>query len=397
VSRSRQALEGVKVVDAGTLFAAPAVASYLSDFGADVLKIEHPRGDSTRRNGHTKDGVAFWWKYASRNKRAMTLNYSTPEGRDIFLEIAKGVDIIVENFRTGTFEKWGLGYEELSKENPGLILVRVTGFGQIGPMARRAGFGTLAEAMSGFAYSTGQPDGPPTLPPFGLADSIAGIMGAFASMVALRARDTTGRGQVVDLAIIEPMLHVLGPQIPVYDALGIVDGRPGNRSVHNAPRNTYLTKDGRWVAVSTSAQNIAERVARLVGRSDLIGQPWFATGAGRVAHVEEVDGAVANWVSQRTADEVIAQFEAAEAAASLVYSVADVMEDPQYRALGTIVRLPDSELGEVALPNVPFRMSDTPGELRWPGRPKSANTAEVLGNLGYSADEMDRLRERGVI
>jgi formyl-CoA transferase len=397
VNVSGQALEGIRVVDAGTLFAGPAITSYLSDFGADVLKIEHPNGDSSRRNGHTKDGVALWWKYAARNKRAMTLDYSQPEGRDVFLKIAKDVDIIVENFRVGTFERWGLSYEELSRENPGLILVRVTGFGQVGPMAHRAGFGTLAEAMSGFAYSTGQPDGPPTLPPFGLADSITGMMGAFAAMVALRARDATGKGQVIDLAIIEPILHVLGPQIPVYEAMGIVDERPGNRSVINAPRNTYLTKDGRWVAVSTSAQNIAERVARLVGRPDFVEQPWFATGTGRVAHVEEIDGAVAEWVAQRTADEVVAEFEKAEAAVAMVYSVADVVKDPQYAALGTVVRLPDSELGEVALPNVPFRLSETPGRLRWPGRPKSQDTEDVLTSLDYGAADIERLRESRVI
>lgn len=390
-------LSGVRVIDAATVFAGPLGATFLADYGADVLKIEHPGGDSSRRNGHSKDGVSLWWKTIARGKRAMTLYLGSGEGREIFLRLAESADVIVENFRPGTFERWGLDYATLSRGNPGLILARVTGFGQAGPMAERPGFGTLAEAMSGFAYSTGQPDGPPTLPPFGLADGIAAMTTAFAIMVALHARARTGHGQVIDLAIIEPILHMLGPQIAVYDALGLVDERQGNRSVHNAPRNTYRTSDDRWVAISTSAQSVAERVMRLIGRQEFIDEPWFGTGRGRFAHVEELDAAVRQWIGARTADEVVARFERAQAAVALVGSVADVVRDPQYQALGTITRLPDDELGHVTMANVPFRLSGTPGRIRWPGRAKGADTERVLSELGIEGPRVDELRARGVI
>jgi crotonobetainyl-CoA:carnitine CoA-transferase CaiB-like acyl-CoA transferase len=281
--------------------------------------------------------------------------------------------------------------------NPRLILARVTGFGQFGPMSRRAGFGTLAESMSGFAHSSGQPDGPPTLPPFALADGIAALATAFAVMTALRARERTGRGQVIDLAIIEPILTVLGPQPIVYDQLGIVPGRTGNRSVNNAPRNAYQTADAKWVAISTSTQSTAERTMRLVGHPEYIDEPWFASGRTRAQHADELDGAVADWISRHTTDEVIDAFEAAEAAVAPIYDIADVMGDPQYGALGSIVELADSELGRVRMQNVIFRMSDTPGEIRWAGPPMGAHNDEVYGELGLSADDLQRLRDAGAI
>ncbi|HEY1178045.1 MAG TPA: CoA transferase, partial [Phytomonospora sp.] len=261
------ALDGVRVIELATLFAGPLAGATLADFGADVVKVEHPRKpDPSRGHGPSKDGVGLWWKVLGRNKRAMTLDLSTPDGRDVLLAMAAEADVIIENFRPGTLERWGLGYEELSKANPGLILTRVTGFGQFGPYSSRPGFGTLAEAMSGFAAVTGEPDGPPTLPPFGLADGIAALSTALATSMALNSRHATGRGQVVDLAIIEPIMALLGPQITWYTQLGYKQPRTGNRSSNNAPRNTYRTADGRWLAVSTSAQSIAERVVKLVGR-----------------------------------------------------------------------------------------------------------------------------------
>ncbi|MEV4233182.1 CoA transferase, partial [Streptomyces bobili] len=275
-------LAGLRVLDLATLFAGPLAATMLGDFGAEVIKIEHPsKPDPSRGHGPSKNGVGLWWKLLGRNKRAITLNLSRPGGRATLLRLAATADVIIENFRPGTLEKWDLGWEELSAANPRLVLTRVTGFGQFGPYAHRPGFGTLAEAMSGFASITGEPDAPPTLPPFGLADSIAALATAYAVMTALAARDRTGEGQVVDMAIIEPILTVLGPQPLWYDQLGYVQERTGNRSANNAPRNTYRTADGTWVAVSTSAQSVAERVMRLVGRPELIDEPWFATGAGR--------------------------------------------------------------------------------------------------------------------
>ncbi|MFB7280021.1 CaiB/BaiF CoA transferase family protein [Streptomyces hydrogenans] len=391
-------LEGLRVLDLATLFAGPLAAMMLGDFGADVVKVEHPRKpDPSRGHGPAKDGVGLWWKVLGRNKRTLTLDLSTPGGRDALLRLAADADVIVENFRPGTLERWGLGWEELSAVNPRLVLARVTGFGQFGPYAHRPGFGTLAEAMSGFAAITGEPDGPPTLPPFGLADSVAALATAYAVMTALTARTTTGQGQVVDMAIIEPMLAVIGPHPLWYDQLGYVQPRTGNRSRNNAPRNTYRTSDGSWVAVSTSAQSIAERVLRLVGRPELIDEPWFADGTGRAAHAEELDAAVGGWIARHTRDEAMAAFEKAEAAIAPVYDVRDVLDDPQYQALGTVTEVPDPELGPIRMQNVLFRLSDTPGGIRWAGRPHGADTDEVLTAAGFAPAEISALRAQGAV
>ncbi|WP_425247127.1 CaiB/BaiF CoA transferase family protein [Streptomyces sp. NEAU-NA10] len=394
----RAPLTGLRVLDMATLFAGPLAATMLGDFGAEVIKIEHPaKPDPSRGHGPSKDGVGLWWKLLGRNKRTITLNLSTPGGRATLLRLAATADVIVENFRPGTLEKWDLGWEELSAANPRLILARVTAFGQFGPYAHRPGFGTLAEAMSGFAAITGEPDAPPTLPPFGLADSIAGLATAYAVMTALAARDRTGEGQVVDMAIIEPILTVLGPQPLWYDQLGHVQERTGNRSANNAPRNTYRTADGTWVAVSTSAQSIAERVMRLVGRPDLIDEPWFATGADRAAHADVLDEAVGRWIAAHTRTDVLAAFEKAEAAVAPVQDVRDVMTDPQYQALDTVTTVDDPELGPVRMQNVLFRLSSTPGAIRWAGRPHGADTEAVLTELGLAPADLAALRAEGAL
>ncbi|GAT81501.1 acyl-CoA transferase [Streptomyces sp. F-3] len=386
------------MIELATLFAGPIAATMLGDFGADVIKVEHPRKpDPSRGHGPSKNGVGLWWKMLGRNKRTITLDLSTPGGRRTLLRLAAGADVVVENFRPGTLEKWGLGWPELSEVNPRLVLARVTGFGQFGPYASRPGFGTLAEAMSGFAAITGEPDAPPTLPPFGLADSIAGLVTAYAVTTALAARERTGEGQVVDMAIIEPILTVLGPQPLWYDQLGHVQPRTGNRSQNNAPRNTYRTSDGSWVAVSTSAQSVAERVMRLVGRPELAEEPWFATGAGRAAHADVLDEAVGGWIARHTRAEVLEAFEKAEAAVAPVQDVRDVMADPQYRALGTFATLHDPELGRLRMQNVLFRLSATPGGIRWAGRPHGADTEAVLTELGLTPEELAALRMEGAL
>ncbi|NIH81359.1 CaiB/BaiF CoA transferase family protein [Amycolatopsis viridis] len=392
------ALAGLRVVDAATLFAGPMAAMHLGDMGAEVIKVEHPdRPDPARHHGVAKDGVNLWWKTLGRNKRTITADLGSPGGREVFLALAQRSDVIIENFRPGTLERWDLGYDELSARNPRLVLARVTGFGQFGPYRRRPGFGTLAEAMSGFAAATGEPDGPPTLPPFGLADGIASLATAYAIMVALSARDRTGRGQVVDTAIVEPILAMLGPQITRWDQLRSVQPRTGNRSVNNAPRNTYRTGDGQWVAVSTSAQSIAERVMRLVGRPDLIDEPWFASGAERAKHADELDEAVGAWIGQRSRDEVIAEFEAAQAAVAPIYDAADIVADPQFQALGTIHEIEDPELGPTLVQGPIFRLSDHDGVIAHTGRPHGADTADVLGELGFSAADIARLRAEGAV
>jgi crotonobetainyl-CoA:carnitine CoA-transferase CaiB-like acyl-CoA transferase len=395
---SGDALEGLRVLDAATLFAGPLAATILGDFGAEVIKIEHPKGDPVRYHGHRKDGVPLWWKMIGRNKRAVSLNLSMPEGQEMMRGLTAKADVLIEGFRPGTLERWNLSPEKLQEKNPGLVIARVTGFGQFGPYHRRPGFGTLAEAMSGFAAITGEPDGPPTLPPFGLADGIAALSTVVAVMIALKARERTGRGQIVDLAIIEPILTVLGPQPLWYDQLGIVQKRHGNRSVNNAPRNTYPTRDGGWVAISTSAQNIAERVMRLVGHPEVIDEPWFASGAERAKHADELDAMVGGWIAEHDLDEVVRVFEEAQAAVAPIYDIRDIFEDPQFQALETITTVEDQDLGPLKMQNVLFRLSETPGKVGWAGRRVGQDNQEVYSELlGTSAEKLRDLKERGVV
>ena len=394
------ALAGVRVLDAATLFAGPMAATILGDFGADVIKIEHPRrGDPVRNHGPSKHGVGLWWSMLGRNKHAVGLALNAPAGADLFLRLAEQSDVLVENFRPGTLERWGIGPDVLLDRNPRLVIARVTGFGQFGPYARRPGFGTLAESMSGFAAITGEPDGPPTLPPFGLADGIAAVTTAQAIMTALYERDTrSGRGQVVDLAIIEPILSVLGPQPIVYDQLGVVQQRIGNRSVNNAPRNIYRCRDEKWVAISTSAQSVAERVMHLVGHPEVIEEPWFASGVARAEHAEELDKYVGSWIAVRELAEVLDAFEAAEAAAAPIYDVRDVLTDPQYQALDSITTVHDPVLGPVRMQNVLYRLTGSPGRIAWTGRPHGADTYRILHErLDIADDALRALAEDGVI
>jgi crotonobetainyl-CoA:carnitine CoA-transferase CaiB-like acyl-CoA transferase len=391
-------LDGIKVVEAATLFAAPLASMLLGDFGADVVKIEHPtRPDPARGHGASKDGVGLWFKTLSRNKRLVTLSLASPGGREVFLRLVERCDVVIENFRPGTLERWRLGPDELFAVNPGVVVARVSGFGQTGPYASRPGFGTLAEAMSGFAVINGEPEDPPLLPPLALADGVTAFAAAFSVLAALRVRESTGRGQVVDLSLVEPLMLLLGPQLAQADLLGDVQPRTGNRSSHNAPRNLYRTADEKWVAVSASATSIAERVLRLVGRADLTEHDWFATGSGRAAHVDEIDAAVAAWIGARSREEVIAAFEQAEAAVGPVYDALEILDDPQLAALGAIANVPDEDLGRVLMSNVVARLSETPGEIRWAGRAHGADTAEVLGELGIGEKELAALRAEGAV
>ena len=391
-------LEGIRVVEAATLFAAPLAGMLLGDFGADVIKLEHPRRpDPARGHGPSKDGNGLWFRTLARNKRLVTLDLSKPQGADLFLRLAERSDVVLENFRPGTLERWGLGWDALSTANSRLVLARVSGFGQSGPYASRPGFGSLAEAMSGFAALNGDPDGPPLLPPLALADGVAGLATAFAILAALRARELTGRGQVVDTSLIEPLMTLLGPQLTAYDALGSLQPRTGNRSSHNAPRNVYRTADGAWVAVSASADSVAARVLRLVGRADLVEQPWFTTGSGRAAHVDEIDAAVSTWVGARDREVVLAEFEAAEAAVAPVYNARDILADPQLAAIGAIASVEDEDLGAIRMTNVVSRLSETPGGIEHAGGRHGRDTAAVLGELGVEPAELEQLRESGVV
>lgn len=393
-------LDGVTVLDVSTILAGPLACQILGDYGADVIKVEHPaRGDGMRGHGPSKDGVPLWWTEVSRNKRHVALYLGDPDGAEVFLEMAERADVVVENFRPGTLEKWGLGWDRLHGRNPGLILARITGWGQSGPYADRAGFGTLAEAMSGFAYLTGEPDGPPTLPTFGLADSICGITAAALIAMALYHRDAGGgEGQVVDLSILEGIMTATGPGPTIYDQLGVLLSRTGNRSANNAPRNLYRTSDERWVAVSTSASSVAERVMRLVGQPQVVDEPWFATGHGRAQHADLLDGWVADWIAARTADDVIAAFTDAGAAIAPVYSPADLLDDPHVTATEMITTALDPELGPIRMHNVLGRLSATPGSVRWTGRALGADTDDYLVHVvGIPPDRIAELRGRGVV
>ena len=370
---------GIRVVEAATLFAAPFAGMLLGDFGAEVIKIEHPRRpDPARGHGPSKDGEGLWFKSLARNKRLVTLDLSKREGADLFLRLVERSDVVLENFRPGTLERWGLGWDELSAVNPRLVLARVSGFGQTGPYAQRPGFGTLAEAMSGFAALNGEPDGPPLLPPLALADGVAGLATAFAVLAALRAREADGAGQVVDTSLVEPLLALLGPQLAAYDLLGTLQPRTGNRSSHNAPRNVYRTADGAWVAVSASADSVAARVLRLVGRPDLAEQPWFSTGAGRVEHVEEIDEAVARWIARARPRRGPRRVRGGRGC-----DRADLRRERHRSPIRSWPRSARSRTCDgVKMPNVIARLSETPGEIRHPGGEHGADTAAVLAELG---------------
>ena len=374
-------LTGLRVLDLGTVYAAPITAMLLGDWGADVIKVEHPRGDPARAHGLSKDGIGLWWKVIARNKRTITLNLSRPEGQEILRQLIVEADVLIENFRPGVMEDWDLGPETLQQINPGLVMLRVSGFGQTGPYSRRRAFGTLAEAMSGLAHQTGQEHGPPTLPPFGLADGVAGVTGAFAVMLALYHRDAAfGPGQVIDLSLLEPLLGILGPAPSAYDQLGVIPGRHGNRSSNNAPRNAYLTRDGRWVAISASTTSVADRVMRLVGRADIAEEPWFPNAGARVQHADTIDAPVAHWIGQP------------------IYDIAQLMSDPHVKQRETITTIQDEDLGPLKMQNLLFRMQGTPGAIRHGGRRLGQDTEQVLNNLlGLTVDQTKALRDKDVL
>jgi crotonobetainyl-CoA:carnitine CoA-transferase CaiB-like acyl-CoA transferase len=390
-------LSGIRVLDVSTVYAAPITAMLLGDFGADVIKIEHPRGDPARTHGWNREGHGLWWKVIARNKRTMTLNFSKPQGQEILRRLVADADVLVENFRPGVMEKWNLGPDQLLEVNPRLVMLRVTGFGQSGPYSQRRAFGTLAEAMSGFAHQTGQEDGPPTLPPFGLADGVAGITGALAVMTALYHRDARGgRGQVIDLSLLEPLLGILGPGPTVFDQLGIIAGRHGNRSPNNAPRNAYVTRDGRWVAISASATSVAERVMRLVGRPDIVEKPWFSSAGERSRRSELLDSAVSKWIAARDLDEVVKAFEEAGAALAPIYDVEQLLSDPHVVYRDAITAVEDEDLGTLRMQNLMFRLAATPGQIRFPGRRLGQDNERLYRELGIDADQLAKLQAEGI-
>jgi crotonobetainyl-CoA:carnitine CoA-transferase CaiB-like acyl-CoA transferase len=392
-------LADMRVLDIASFMAAPMAAMWLGDFGADVVKVEHPNGDNIRTWGNTKDGVPLFWKMVGRNKRSMTLDLHHPEGQELLRQLATKVDVIVENFRPGTLDRWNVSVPSLLELNPRLVVLSISAFGQSGPNSPRPGFGTLAEAISGFAHVTGAPDGPPTLPSFGLADAITGLCGAYAVMVALHERDqTSGLGQHIDLAIYEPLMTILGHFFVEYDQLGVVAQRLGSRLPFSSPRNVFKSSDDRWVAMSCSGQSIFERSARAIGRPDLIDDPRFVDNRQRTLHSDEIDGIFQDWIGQHDQVKVLDVFTEAGAAAAPIYDVQDAFEDAHFLARDNLTSVADDELGAIRMQNVTPKLSRTPGGIRHAGPRLGEHTETVLMDwLGLSSDALEALEAEGVI
>ena len=399
MTEGRGPLTDVTVLDIASFMAAPMAAMWLGDFGANVIKVEHPSGDMMRGWGSSKDGVPLFWKMVGRNKKSVTLDLHRAEGQELLKKMVARADVLVENFRPGRLAGWGLDYPSLSAINPRLVMLSISAFGQTGPYSHRAGFGTLGEAMSGYAHITGEPDGPPTLPGFGLADSVTGMCGAYAVMVALHERDrSSGLGQHIDLAIYEPLMTILGHQFIEYDQLGVVAGRLGSRLPFAAPRNIFKTKDGRWLAMSCSAQSVYERACRSIRRPDLIEDARFADNAARTKNHDALDSIFAEWIGARTADEVLRTLNDDGAAIAPIYDVSEIFHDPHFAARGNIASVADPELGTIRMQNVVSRLSRTPGRIDHAGPKLGEHNDEVYGNwLEMEPEEIVALRRDRVI
>lgn len=396
----RKPLTGVKIIDAGNMVAAPFATSLLADFGADVIKIEHPKGgDGQRKLEPIKDGIPLWWKAIARNKRCITLDLSKPEGADVFKEMIRNADVVAENYRPGTLERWGLGYDELRNVNPHLIMLRISGFGQTGPYRDRPAFGRIAEAISGLTNLIGEPDGPPMSPGYPLGDLISGLFGAFSVMIALYNRDArSGEGQMIDLALNEAIFRLLDFDAIQFDQLQTVHRRTGNRVSYVAPSSTFKTIDGKYITLAASTQSIWLRVCQAIGRDELASDSKFIDNPARVAHSEEINKVVADWIAVRRRREVEEIFERHKVAYSTVFDIEDIFNDIHYRARDVLVRVPDKDLGEAIVQNVVPKFSLTPGSVDHLGPRLGEHNDEIYGGeLGYSKEVLSRLRDAGVI
>jgi formyl-CoA transferase len=391
------ALGGLRIVDCSRLIAGGVLATVLADLGADVIKVENPRGGDPIRTWSQSLGE-LWWKVYGRGKRSVTCNLTHPEGQALLRRLAARADVLIENYLPGTFEKWGLGWEVLGADNPRLVMVRVSGWGQDGPYRDRPGFGTMVEAMSGFAATTGPP-AMPTLPSFPMADMVAALAGATAVLAALRHRDqVSGRGQMIDIPLYEPLLSILGPHALEYRAHGIIRERIGNRSHNASPRGTYRTSDGKWVALSASTPASTQALFSALGIAHLLSDPRFATNDARIANADAVDAALQGAIGQRSREDIMGLFETAGLTCAPVYDIADILDDPHFKARGTFVELPDPDLGTVTMTAPTPRLGETPGHVRWPGPRLGAHNHEVYaGELGLCASDLERLAAAGVI
>jgi len=395
---ARGPLAGLRVVELGSTVAGPFCARLLADFGADVIKVEQAEGDALRSFGHRREGRSLYSASMQRGKRIACIDLRADEGRALVRRLCEGADVVVENFRPGTLERWGLGYAALSAANPGLVMVRISGFGQDGPYRGRGGYGVVCEAVSGLREITGDPDRPPPRVATSLTDYVAGLYGAFGAMMALNERARTGRGQVVDSALYEGAFSFMEPHVPAFQQLGVVAERAGPHLPGNAPNSVYPSADGQHVVLAAASDAVFARLARAMGRPDLLDDPRFASAVARAENMAACDDAVAAWTRTRTLDELDAELMQAGVPAARIYTVRDIFADPHYRAREMLVDVDDPVLGPVTVTGVVPRLSATPGAVRWAGREVGADTLAVArDDLGLDEADIARLARDGVI
>jgi len=390
-------LTGIRVLELGSLIAGPFCAKTLADFGAEVIKIEPPgEGDPLRKWRRMRDGTSLWWQVQSRNKKSVTCNLRRPEGQDIVRRLARTAHIVVENFRPGALEKWNLGWEQLAAENPKLVMVRISGYGQTGPYRERPGFAAIAEGMGGFRYVNGFPDRPPARPNLSIGDTIASLHGVMGALMALREAERTGKGQVVDVALYEAVFNCMESLLPEYDGDGYVRERSGSALPGIAPSNLYPCKDG-YVLIAGNADSLYQRLMSAIGREDLRDDPALARNDGRAAQMERIDAAIGEWTSQRSQQEVLAEMEQAEVPAGRIYSAADIAADPHFQARGMIENVIAGDGKPLKVPGVVPKLSATPGRIRSAAPKLGEHTGDVLRELKYSAFEIEEMRKAGVV
>lgn len=390
-------LKGLRVVELGMLFAGPLIATNLADLGAEIIKIEHPKGDVVRGLGQGDNSL--WWSVVARNKKLVGVDVKKPEGADIVRRLLATADVFIENFRPGRVKEWGLDYDTLRKVNPGLVMLHVSGYGQTGPYSERPGVGTLAEAFSGYAHVTGEPDGPPTLPSFPLADGVAALTGTYAVLAALWARDRNGGiGDEIDISLYEPLLSMTGPMLINFTKGGVVSNREGNRARWSTPRNTYKTKDNRWIAVSSAADSPAMRLFQAIGREDLTTNPAWATNRERLKRVDECDNMIAAWMLLHTQAEIMERLNEFDVLAAPVNDIEGILKDPHVQQRGSVVSIPDPVLGDTVVQEVVPRFRNAPGKINWLGRHEvGTDTLEFMVEAGFSADEIQKLHRSGIV